>query len=324
MAPKNKAPAKGPSVVELMKAASKLIDARSGSTPAPKAAPPAPDPLSVTPTPATMRFNKKTTPPEAAKKVELEEAVENKRKNDSAAKPSKKVKKHHVDGDNTPPPFEVTWENFNKVREYYQLSHADATSALLAVLGPTDAGKEVWNQYPVPEDLEELRAASAEFNRRHVEKAKRAAEHPPVGEKKPKVIKSKGSNVAARKAELGKKNGNSTNDPDVLAESLGELPQGTLLDDEALSDAGFSQTGSGSDQPPHPLPDAGKAAVREEEEYVEPEPVEDQEEAGRQVLNEEAIVLCAAKQVPAADEKVEQRETGMEIQYLSRNLRFGL
>ena len=72
----------------------------------------------------------------------------------------------------------------------------------------------------------------------------------------------------------------------VLAESLGELPQGTLLDDEALSDAEFSQTGSGSDQPPHPPPDAVKVAVREEEEYVEPEPVEDQEEAGRQVLSE--------------------------------------
>ena len=184
MAPKNKAPAKGPSVVELMKAASKLIDARSGSTPAPKAAPPVPDPLSVTPTPATMRFNKKTTPPEAAKKVELEEAVENRRKNDSAAKPSKKVKKHHVDGDNTPPPFEVTWENFNKVREYYQLSHADATSALLAVLGPTDDGKEVWNQYPVPEDLEELRAASAELNRRHVEKANARCRAPTTGREK--------------------------------------------------------------------------------------------------------------------------------------------
>ena len=35
-----------------------------------------------------------------------------------------------------------------------------------------------------------------------------------------------------------------------------------------------------------PPPDAVKVAVREEEEYVEPEPVEDQEEAGRQVLNE--------------------------------------
>ena len=153
----------GPSLEELSKLAQSLTRERDS------APPPDPD-LPKKDDGKKRRVTKKSTeekglemppPPVPPKKRSKPDAKSDGSEPDGTPKAeelSRKKSKIFSDGDrvrfeNFDPqslPFEMVWENYDKLKDLFELDDSECTSVLLAAVGPTPEGKAFWSKFDLP------------------------------------------------------------------------------------------------------------------------------------------------------------------------------
>lgn len=50
-------------------------------------------------------------------------------------------------------PFQLKWDNFDRLKAFYALTDAETTSIMLAMVGPNESGREYWGKFKVPHHL---------------------------------------------------------------------------------------------------------------------------------------------------------------------------
>ncbi len=58
-------------------------------------------------------------------------------------------------------PFSLGWNNFQKLKDFYELDDHETTSILLAMVGPTPEGKALWSKFKAPRQYSDPATAVA-------------------------------------------------------------------------------------------------------------------------------------------------------------------
>ena len=140
----------------------------------------------------------------------------------SSAKPSKPAE----------PDFDVTWENFDKVKDCFNLTDAETTTTLLKILGPDPRGEEYWKKFmTAPKKLQP-----------HVAPAPPTKNHPDIPDTQP--------------------------DDDEEMDIFGDDLDGDELDDDDAGEVATTGHGSGKPDSPSP-PGSSVSGLGSEDDQVE-------------------------------------------------------